>query len=175
MVSTTLEKTAEPAVELVTEDPVGRIRQLKAEEGAGIWLVGGGALVASLVDENSVSDLEQSFSAVEAQQTADLFDDESHGSDEFDPGRTIMDPRAPIHFDPSASVDTDDDSGEFDPLPTVLQLPKEADPDDLLDVLHESRKEPPPLPMTQAPSHWQTAALVAALIAVLIVLQQIAG
>ena len=35
VVSTTLEKTAEPAVELVTEDPVGRIRQLKAEEGAG--------------------------------------------------------------------------------------------------------------------------------------------
>lgn len=32
-------------------DPVATVRELKAEEGAGIWLAGGGALAASLVDE----------------------------------------------------------------------------------------------------------------------------
>ena len=50
VVSTTLEATADPAVELVS-DPVTRIRQLKDENGAGIWLVGGAALAHSLVDE----------------------------------------------------------------------------------------------------------------------------
>ncbi|WP_456698837.1 dihydrofolate reductase family protein [Aeromicrobium sp. P5_D10] len=49
--STTLDEIADPAVELVTEDPVARIRQLKQEEGAGIWLAGGGTLAQSLVDE----------------------------------------------------------------------------------------------------------------------------
>ena len=51
VVSTTLEKTADPAVELVAQDPVERVRKLKDEEGAGIWLVGGATLAGSLVDE----------------------------------------------------------------------------------------------------------------------------
>lgn len=51
VVSTTLEQTADPAVELVAEDPVSRIRELKEEDGAGIWLVGGGTLAHSLLDE----------------------------------------------------------------------------------------------------------------------------
>ena len=50
VVSTTLNAAADPAVELVS-DPVARIRQLKDENGAGIWLVGGAALAHSLVDE----------------------------------------------------------------------------------------------------------------------------
>lgn len=51
VVSTTLNEVADPAVELVSTDPVARIRALKREEGAGVWLVGGGSLAASLVDE----------------------------------------------------------------------------------------------------------------------------
>ncbi|MDN5919697.1 MAG: dihydrofolate reductase family protein [Pseudonocardia sp.] len=51
VVSTTLETTADPAVELVASDPVTRVRELKEEDGAGVWLVGGASLAASLVEE----------------------------------------------------------------------------------------------------------------------------
>ena len=51
VISTTLGEAADPAVELVAQDPVGRVRQLKNEDGTGIWLVGGGSLARSLVDE----------------------------------------------------------------------------------------------------------------------------
>lgn len=51
VVSTTLETTADPAVELVSEDPVVRVRELKKEDGAGIWLVGGASLASSLIEE----------------------------------------------------------------------------------------------------------------------------
>jgi dihydrofolate reductase len=35
----------------VTADPVAEVRRLKAQDGAGIWLCGGGLLAAALVDE----------------------------------------------------------------------------------------------------------------------------
>lgn len=38
-------------VEFVDGDPVEAVRVLKAEEGAGIWLCGGGALAAALAEE----------------------------------------------------------------------------------------------------------------------------
>lgn len=38
-------------VEVVTEDPVGRVRELKAGEGLDIWLVGGGTLAHALLPE----------------------------------------------------------------------------------------------------------------------------
>ena len=38
-------------VEFVDGDPVETVRGLKAEEGKGIWLCGGGALAAALADE----------------------------------------------------------------------------------------------------------------------------
>lgn len=38
-------------VEFTDRDPVDVVRELKAEDGAGIWLCGGGALAASLVGE----------------------------------------------------------------------------------------------------------------------------
>lgn len=38
-------------VETVRRDPVDVVRELKAEEGSGIWLCGGGALAAALADE----------------------------------------------------------------------------------------------------------------------------
>lgn len=51
VVSTTLGATADHAVELVSSDPVARVRELKEEDGTGIWLVGGASLAASLVEE----------------------------------------------------------------------------------------------------------------------------
>ncbi|MCP3804410.1 dihydrofolate reductase family protein [Allokutzneria sp. A3M-2-11 16] len=40
-----------PGIEIVAGDPVARVRSLKAEEGMGIWLCGGGNLAAQLRDE----------------------------------------------------------------------------------------------------------------------------
>lgn len=51
VVSSTLEGDAESAVEIVSDDPVGRIRELKGEPGQDIWLVGGGTLASSLRSE----------------------------------------------------------------------------------------------------------------------------
>jgi dihydrofolate reductase len=43
---------ADPAVELVRDDPIGLARRLKADDGAGdIWLCGGGLLAAQLLPE----------------------------------------------------------------------------------------------------------------------------
>ncbi|MGO1177398.1 MAG: dihydrofolate reductase family protein [Brevibacterium aurantiacum] len=51
VVSTTLESPSDSDVEIVSGDPIERIRQLKDEPGKGIWLVGGGTLAASLRPE----------------------------------------------------------------------------------------------------------------------------
>ncbi|GGZ83548.1 dihydrofolate reductase family protein [Streptomyces subrutilus] len=44
----------DPAVELVSGDVVARVRELKAEEGLGIYLCGGADLAAQLVEEIDV-------------------------------------------------------------------------------------------------------------------------
>lgn len=49
--SRTLTGTADPAVELVSGDPVAKVRELKREDGMDIWLCGGGSLAGSLRDE----------------------------------------------------------------------------------------------------------------------------
>ena len=41
----------DPAVEVTSADPVGVVRALKAEEGSGLWLCGGGKLAAALEEE----------------------------------------------------------------------------------------------------------------------------
>jgi dihydrofolate reductase len=52
VVSRSLPEITDPAVELVPDDPVGLVRRLKAEDGAGdIWLCGGGILAAQLLPE----------------------------------------------------------------------------------------------------------------------------
>ncbi len=51
MVSRSLADRDDLPVEVVDGDPVERIRQLKAEEGLDIWLVGGGTLAHALRPE----------------------------------------------------------------------------------------------------------------------------
>ncbi len=51
VVSGSLREPPDPAIELVREDVVGRVRALKAEGGRDVWLCGGASLAATLVDE----------------------------------------------------------------------------------------------------------------------------
>lgn len=51
VVSSTLRERADLAVEVVSDDPLARVRELKAEEGLDIWLVGGGTLAHALLAE----------------------------------------------------------------------------------------------------------------------------
>ena len=47
-------ESPDPTVEFVDTDPVERVRELKREAGAGIWLCGGGKLAAALRPEIDV-------------------------------------------------------------------------------------------------------------------------
>ncbi|PBC70622.1 dihydrofolate reductase [Streptomyces sp. TLI_235] len=49
--SRTLTTSPDPAVELVTGDPVAKVRELKALDGGGMWLVGGAELAGALYEE----------------------------------------------------------------------------------------------------------------------------
>lgn len=50
--SRSLTESPDPNVELIAEDLVGRVRELKAEQGElGIWLCGGSQLAGELIDE----------------------------------------------------------------------------------------------------------------------------
>lgn len=51
VVSTTLAADTDPAVEIVSGDVVERVRELKAEDGLGIYLAGGAQLAGSLIGE----------------------------------------------------------------------------------------------------------------------------
>ncbi|MDR7253992.1 dihydrofolate reductase [Nocardioides sp. BE266] len=51
VVSTSLAERDDLPVEVVSGDPVERVRQLKAEDGLDIWLVGGGTLAHALLPE----------------------------------------------------------------------------------------------------------------------------
>ncbi|WP_280265279.1 dihydrofolate reductase family protein [Nocardia wallacei] len=51
VVSTTLPERPDPDVELVSGDPLARVRELKRENGLGIWLCGGGELAQALLPE----------------------------------------------------------------------------------------------------------------------------
>ncbi|NUR88044.1 MAG: dihydrofolate reductase [Nonomuraea sp.] len=51
VVSSTLDRTGDPAVTLVRQDPIGLVRSLKAEPGMDLWLCGGGKLAAALLPE----------------------------------------------------------------------------------------------------------------------------
>ncbi|MEV7991915.1 dihydrofolate reductase family protein [Streptomyces sp. NPDC086077] len=50
--SRTLEESPDPAVEIIAQDLVGRVRELKAEDGEfGVYLCGGSRLAGELIDE----------------------------------------------------------------------------------------------------------------------------
>lgn len=51
VVSTTLLERPAPDVEVVSDNPLGMVRELKAEAGMGIWLCGGGELAHHLLPE----------------------------------------------------------------------------------------------------------------------------
>jgi dihydrofolate reductase len=51
VVSTTLSESPDPAIELISADPLAAIRQLKRQKGLGIWLCGGGELARHLLPE----------------------------------------------------------------------------------------------------------------------------
>jgi dihydrofolate reductase len=49
--SRTIKHAPDPAVEIVSGDVVGKVRELKQEEGLGIYLCGGSTLAGELLDE----------------------------------------------------------------------------------------------------------------------------
>lgn len=49
--STSLDDPREPNVEMVRTDPIARVRELKAEDGLGVYLAGGAQLAGVLLDE----------------------------------------------------------------------------------------------------------------------------
>jgi dihydrofolate reductase len=49
--STTMRNSPDPGVEIVTTDPLETARELKAEDGLDIWIVGGGKLAYALLPE----------------------------------------------------------------------------------------------------------------------------
>ncbi|RSM79068.1 deaminase [Amycolatopsis sp. WAC 01375] len=49
--SRTLAESPAPAVELVADDPIGKVRELKQEDGKDIWLIGGAELAGALYPE----------------------------------------------------------------------------------------------------------------------------
>ncbi|WP_306362530.1 dihydrofolate reductase family protein [Nocardia sp. CC227C] len=51
VVSGALPESPDPDVELISADPLGRVRELKRERGLGIWLCGGGELAQALLPE----------------------------------------------------------------------------------------------------------------------------
>ena len=51
VVSSTLPVDTDPAVHVVADDPVALVRQLKREDGSGVWLAGGGRLAGAVLDE----------------------------------------------------------------------------------------------------------------------------
>lgn len=59
VVSTTLRESAQPNVTIVRDDPVRLAASLRAEAGSGeIWLFGGGALFATLLEGGQVDSVE---------------------------------------------------------------------------------------------------------------------
>ena len=49
--STTITESPDPDVEIVSGDPIEKVRELKREDGLGIWLCGGGGLAETLWPE----------------------------------------------------------------------------------------------------------------------------
>ncbi|MDA3647713.1 dihydrofolate reductase family protein [Saccharopolyspora indica] len=72
--SRTLTESPDPGVQLVATDPIAKIRELKAEPGKKIWLVGGAKLAAALRPE--IDELIIKLNPVVAGAGIPLFDGE---------------------------------------------------------------------------------------------------
>ncbi|MBM7784385.1 dihydrofolate reductase family protein [Tenggerimyces flavus] len=70
--STTLEEVPDKAIELVSTDPLAKVRELKSESGKDIWLCGGGALAASLREE--IDEIHLKLNPVSIGTGAPIFD-----------------------------------------------------------------------------------------------------
>ncbi|MEY7971089.1 dihydrofolate reductase family protein [Saccharomonospora xinjiangensis] len=100
--STTMTESPDPTVELVRTDPVARVRELKREDGMGIWLCGGGRLATTLRHE--IDRLIIKLNPIVAGDGISLF----HGAG-FDPERyDLTDVR---HYDSGVAVLTYDKRG----------------------------------------------------------------
>jgi dihydrofolate reductase len=51
VVSRSFTETVDPTVRIISDDPLAKVRELKQEDGMGIWLCGGGQLAAALRPE----------------------------------------------------------------------------------------------------------------------------
>jgi dihydrofolate reductase len=49
--SRTMTESPDPAVAVMSDDPIATVRQLKQQEGKDIWVIGGGALAGALYPE----------------------------------------------------------------------------------------------------------------------------
>ncbi|MDI6103053.1 dihydrofolate reductase family protein [Actinoplanes sp. NEAU-A12] len=49
--SRTLTQSPDPAVQIVSDDPIATVRALKQQDGKDIWVIGGGALAGALYPE----------------------------------------------------------------------------------------------------------------------------
>ena len=49
--SRTLSESPDPAVEIVSGDPIAKVRELKQQPGKDIWVIGGGSLAGALYPE----------------------------------------------------------------------------------------------------------------------------
>jgi dihydrofolate reductase len=51
VVSESIAESPDPAVEIISTDVVGKVRELKAEDGKDIYLIGGSRLAGALLQE----------------------------------------------------------------------------------------------------------------------------
>lgn len=51
VVSSTLPASPDPLVQVVPDDPIALVRDLKQEPGTGVWLAGGGRLAGAVLEE----------------------------------------------------------------------------------------------------------------------------
>ncbi|MFF2114241.1 deaminase [Rhodococcus sp. ACS1] len=77
--STTITESPDPDVQIVSGDPIEKVRELKKEDGKDIWLCGGGKLAAAVQPE--VDELRIKLNPVAIGTGIPLFDGE------FDPQR----------------------------------------------------------------------------------------
>ncbi|MER6991183.1 dihydrofolate reductase family protein [Saccharopolyspora hirsuta] len=93
--SRTMTESPDPGVQLVASDPVEKVRELKAEPGKKIWLVGGAKLAAALRPE--IDELLIKLNPVVAGAGIPLFDGDFH-PEQFDLTSAQPHPGGVVHL-----------------------------------------------------------------------------